>query len=243
MRHSAASRDMKGEMKLRMRDVLSAGFALGLTLLNSLPANSQENFGRYEGTVQAEWLDDGRQMKLLADFAYIDPNEIRWIAPAGSIIDGASIPRVLWSGFGSPFTGKYRDASVIHDVACDEQNRTWELVHLAFYYAMRASEVDEVQAQAAYGAVYHLGPRWKLTLDRTEETTAQLETSETICIGHTCTVVAKGTVVTMSADAITVSPPEPHLSEQEVEQLMQEIEARHASGNPFSLDEIRQYGR
>lgn len=54
----------------------------------------------------------------------------------------------------------YRDASVIHDVACVARTRPWREVHETFYFAMRASGVGEVQAKVMYAAVYHFGPRW-----------------------------------------------------------------------------------
>lgn len=225
-----------------MRTILSVGIATAFLALCSLPGQTRENFGHYDGVVQAEWLDDGRKMRLLADFVYIDPNEIKWSAPEGSIVDGASIPRIFWTIFGSPFTGKYRDASVIHDVACVERNRTWELVHLAFYYGMRASDVEESHAQRAYAAVYHLGPRWKLMLDRTQETVAKVEMNE-FCLAGACSDIDSGSDVVMSMDTITISPPEAYLSEHQVKELMQQIEARWHSGDPFSLDEIRNYGR
>ena len=122
-----------------------------------------EYFGRYEGPVKAEFLDDGRKMRLLAAFIYIDPEEVKWEAPAGSVIDGASIPRIAWSIIGGPFEGKYRDASVIHDVACDQKVRSWESVHKAFYNSMRTSGVGIIKAKVMYGAVYHFGPRWSLS--------------------------------------------------------------------------------
>ena len=69
-------------------------------------------YGKFMGDVIAQWLDDGRLMKLTAPFAYIDPEGERWEAPAGSIVDGASIPQFAWSLIGGPFEGKYRKASV-----------------------------------------------------------------------------------------------------------------------------------
>lgn len=116
--------------------------------------------GRYIGEVVARWHADGRTMSLVQDFAYEDPGFERWDAPAGSVVDGASIPRVMWSIIGGPFEGMYRDASVIHDVACVARTRLWREVHEAFYFAMRASGVGEVQAKVMYAAVYHFGPRW-----------------------------------------------------------------------------------
>ncbi len=65
-------------------------------------------------------------MTLLSELRYIDPDGVVWIAPAGSVVDGASIPRVLWSFMGGPFDGKYRNASVLHDVAYDQKTRPWQ---------------------------------------------------------------------------------------------------------------------
>lgn len=99
-------------------------------------------------------------MKLLSDLKYIDPNNEVWIAPKNAKVDGASIPRMLWSIIGSPFSGKYRNASVIHDVACVEKKRPWQKVHRTFYNAMRASGVKPLQAKIMYAAVNNFGPRW-----------------------------------------------------------------------------------
>ena len=118
-------------------------------------------FGKFIGTVKTEWLEPDRKMKLLDDFAFIDPNNVTWRAPAGSVVDGASIPPIAWSLIGGPFSGKYREASVIHDVACKEKNQSWESVHEAFWYAMRASGVNELKAKIMYAAVYHGGPTWE----------------------------------------------------------------------------------
>lgn len=69
------------------------------------------------------WLSEAgsdRNMALLQDFWFIDRQGRRWDAPKASVIDGASIPRPLWSLIGSPYTGEYRRASIAHDVACDQ---------------------------------------------------------------------------------------------------------------------------
>lgn len=118
------------------------------------------SFGRYLGRVVSRWLDDGRRMQLLEDFAYIDPHGIRWDAPAGSVVDGASIPQQFWSTIGGPFEGKYREASVIHDIACDRRNRPWTDVHWVFHEAMLASGVHPAQAQIMFAAVWGFGPKW-----------------------------------------------------------------------------------
>jgi len=115
----------------------------------------------YVGVVTTEWLRDGRTMKLLNAFAYVDRDGTRWVAPKGSSIDGASIPKALWWS-GGPYEGDYREASVVHDVYCAEapKTATWRAVHRMFYEAMMTSGVAKTRALIMYGAVYRHGPRW-----------------------------------------------------------------------------------
>lgn len=140
--------------------------AVGALILLSLLAyafrpDGTRQFGRFEGRVVADWNDDGRNMTLTQDFTYIDPRSIRWFAPRGSVINGASIPRPFWSITGGPFEGKFRNASVVHDVACIEMSQTWEAVHRMFYDACRCGGVEETKAKLLYYAVYNYGPRWE----------------------------------------------------------------------------------
>jgi len=99
-------------------------------------------------------------MALREDFAYIDASEKRWEAPSGSVVNGASIPRPFWSLIGGPFEGKYRNASVIHDVACEQMTESWEDVHQMFHDACRCGGVSPSMAATMYWAVYNFGPRW-----------------------------------------------------------------------------------
>lgn len=119
-------------------------------------------WGRFEGRVVTRWLDDGRDMALVETFAYVDPARVRWEAPAGSVVNGASIPRPFWSLIGGPFEGRFRNASVVHDVACVERVRPWQQVHRMFYDACRCGRVGAIKAKTMYYAVYHFGPRWRL---------------------------------------------------------------------------------
>jgi hypothetical protein len=126
------------------------------------PTSSPEaQFGRFEGEVVAVWLEDGRLMQLTKDFAYLDPRGKRWLAPADAVIDGASIPQPFWSIIGGPFEGRFRNASVVHDAACDAMQEPWEAVHRMFYEACRCGGVGETQAKLMYWAVYRFGPRWR----------------------------------------------------------------------------------
>lgn len=81
------------------------------------------NHGSFSGNPETTWLTEGapdRKMRLTNAFHYIDPKGKKWPAPANYVVDGASIPRALWTMVGSPYTGDYRRASIVHDVACDE---------------------------------------------------------------------------------------------------------------------------
>lgn len=132
--------------------------------VQATPAPAQENHGAFVGRVIAEWLEppqgDSRTMRLLEEFAYRDPQGRVWKVPPGALIDGASIPASLWSPIGSPYTGRYRRASVVHDYFCDKKTASWRAVHRMFYNAMRAGGVPELKAKAMFGAVYQFGPRW-----------------------------------------------------------------------------------
>lgn len=116
--------------------------------------------GGFSGEVVARFLDDGRRMRLESPFGYVDPDGVLWPAPEGVIVDGASIPRFLWAVVGSPFVGEYREASVVHDVACDERTRPWRDVHRMFYQACRCGGVGRIRAKVLFAAVHHFGPRW-----------------------------------------------------------------------------------
>ncbi len=124
------------------------------------------DWGYYSGPVDARWDSDGRNMTLLSELRYIDPKGVVWIAPAGSKVDGASIPRSLWSFMGGPFEGKYRNASVLHDVAYDEKSRPWQEADRMFYNAMRCSGVSVVEAKTMYYALYKFGRHWKFSFKR-----------------------------------------------------------------------------
>lgn len=146
--------------KLAIATLVFCVVAIGVGVIWVLPGFGN-NFGHFEGQVVAKWRDDGRTMELIKDFAYIAPQGKLWRAHRGSIVDGASIPQALWSMIGGPFEGKYRNASVVHDVACDEMTQPWTEVHLMFYNACRCGGVNERTAKIMYAGVYLWGPRWE----------------------------------------------------------------------------------
>ena len=115
------------------------------------------NNGSFSGNPRTEWLSDDagpdRNMSLLADFAYTDPDGKIWAAPKGSVINGASIPQPLWSTVGSPYTDDYRRASVVHDVACDTPSVPRKAADVMFYYACLAGGCGADQAKILYAGV------------------------------------------------------------------------------------------
>ena len=120
--------------------------------------------GTFSGRVVAVWDDsDDKIMILLEPFTFTEPDGTVWEAPVGAAVNGASIPRLFWRVVGNPYQGRYRRASVLHDVACDRGTETglpsWR-THLMFWRAMRADGVGMIRAWLMWAAVRCFGPRW-----------------------------------------------------------------------------------
>lgn len=115
-------------------------------------------YAQFKGDLEAKFLDDGRKIELTKDFSFFYLQN--WDVPKGTVVDGASIPRILWTLIGGPFEGKYRKASVVHDYYCDTKSRRWYDVHYMFYKACLEEGLDEMTAKMMYTAVYIAGPRW-----------------------------------------------------------------------------------
>ncbi|MBA3960691.1 MAG: DUF1353 domain-containing protein [Chthoniobacterales bacterium] len=155
---------------------LSLIFVLALSCANCAGHKAQPSkeaaatshpWGHYIGGPPATtWNGDGRTMTLLRELRYTDPNGSVWVAPAGATVDGASIPRSLWSFMGGPFEGKYRNASILHDVSYDKKNRPPEDCDRMFYHAMRCSGVGPVEAKTMYYALLRFGRHWKFQVKR-----------------------------------------------------------------------------
>ncbi len=146
-----------------MLKIVQALFAISILFwgVSHSPAVAQN--GRFIGELEMQMIGNSdRDAKLLKQFGFIDPGGRNWSVPAGAIVNGASIPWQLWSIVGSPWTGKYRRASVVHDYYCETKDRGWRNVHRVFYDAMIADGVGVRQAKLMYGAVMYFGPKWKI---------------------------------------------------------------------------------
>ena len=114
----------------------------------------------FSGNPETTWLhlpgDQDRKMSLLADFTYIDWAGKPWVTPDACTVDGASIPRALWTLVGSPYTGLYRRASIVHDKACDDavgDPAARKRADKMFYQACRDGGCSRWQAAVLYVGV------------------------------------------------------------------------------------------
>lgn len=151
--------------------ILGLGFLLvaSVVVYVSLQSIGGGSWGVFDGKPLAAWNDDGRNMTIESDFAYIDPRGKRWDAPKGSIVNGASIPRSFWTFIGGPFEGQYRNASVVHDVYCETMSEPSGDVHFMFYEACRCGGVPERKAKLLYYAVSTFGPQWQYLMQSKED--------------------------------------------------------------------------
>jgi hypothetical protein len=123
--------------------------------------------GKWKGDLEVRFFSgmsgDGHPIELvllLKPFGYTDSRGVEWDVPEGYISDGASIPEVLWALLGGPYSGRYRDAAVIHDFYCREKNRKWQEVHMVFLEAALNRGTAESLASSMYAGILLGGPRW-----------------------------------------------------------------------------------
>lgn len=110
----------------------------------------------FSGNPKTEWLSadgDDRDMQLLEDFTFTTPAGRVWRASKGDVVNGASIPPALWSTVGSPYTGDYRRASIVHDVACNDPAVVRKEADVMFYEACLAGGVAKLKARVLYAGV------------------------------------------------------------------------------------------
>lgn len=123
-------------------------------------AVAQAPMGKFLDPLDLRDEKDGVNFSLLADFRYLDPKDTTWLVPNGQKVNGASIPRPLWSIVGSPWTGKYRRAAVVHDYFFWRRKFASADIHRVFYDAMITDGVSVIQAKLMYWAVVRFNPRW-----------------------------------------------------------------------------------
>lgn len=169
--------------------------------------NIKEHFGDFLDSLRGVFVVDAKprpHFKLEGDFRFVDPNGLHWKAPAGTQVDGASIPQAFWSLIGGPFEGPYINASVIHDYYCRTKERTAHDTHRNFYYGMRASQVPDWKATAMHWAVSTFGPSWRLERRVTLKQTCTSAPGGSL----TCSTVPDITVALVDVPQVDLSDPE-----------------------------------
>ena len=91
-----------------------------------------------------------------------------WIAPAGILTDGASVPERALSLTGPPAGPRILRPAIVHDAYCQSsskceqylRSRPCDLTHRMFYEACVCSGANPTEAYAWWAAVYVGGPRW-----------------------------------------------------------------------------------
>lgn len=122
-------------------------------------------YGTFHGRVVTIWLDsahEDRRMQLHHDTDLQFERASGEVIPALPLLefDGASIPMFAWALIGSPFTGKYRKAAVIHDTLCFVKDRPAKECHWIFREMLRALGVGRVRARLMYVALLIGGSKW-----------------------------------------------------------------------------------
>lgn len=110
------------------------------------------------------------EFKLLSPYTYVDCQSNSHLVPpyrivngqkVPTIINGASIPPQVWSFVGGPWSGKYRNAAVIHDYLVEIRYSSSDVTHRIFYDAMLTSGTPKWKASLMYFAVLKGGSTWE----------------------------------------------------------------------------------
>lgn len=110
-------------------------------------------------------------LELMEDrLTYTAADGTEWVAPKGTLTDGASIPTFALSLTGDRFSASFLKAAIVHDAYCQGFNkehcseqyrkRPWRAVHLMFRDACVAGGTDVLKANLLYAAVWMCGPKW-----------------------------------------------------------------------------------
>ncbi len=218
--------------------------AVSVLLLNIASAPKPEVYkpGQFSGVLRLQPLGDGVHMIVLNNYAYVDGYKRTLDAAPGFSTDGASIPRALWTLVGSPFTGKYIGAAVIHDVGCVSHKYTWQETHRMFYEAMLDSGVDQNYAKILYYGVRVGGPKWqKKTIQASELDHVRNEVEAhggRLEIEHDPTSSASHSKLNDYPIQTLFLYPQRSITEMDLQAFQRELKKRAMEGHPISAEEI-----
>lgn len=107
-----------------------------------------------------------RKVVVYFDFAFLDSNGKLWPTFRGDLIDGATIPPLFWTIFGSPYTGPYRRAAAPHDTAYQYQLRSQIEADRMIEEAALCDKTGETKAWLIERAVRNCGRTYWEDLDQ-----------------------------------------------------------------------------
>lgn len=142
---------MTSQRHLEMRRIATAmgAFAVKDFAGNELGPTGPTAHGEWHDPMYVQMMD--RAMRMLFDMRFTDKRGVNHIVPAGAVINGADIPRVLWTPVGPPMAGPYVRSSALHDVALTQMPP--EPAHQLFYESMLADGCTQEQADLFWHAV------------------------------------------------------------------------------------------
>lgn len=120
--------------------------------------------GKFIGRADVRWLrheGEDRKIKTLSDFTYEDNDGNLWTVPAKTVCDGASIPKIFWTFFGSPFVGDYREASIVHDYLCDVKLVSSKKAHELWCEMLKTAGIGWWKRTTMCKMVKWFGPKFK----------------------------------------------------------------------------------
>jgi hypothetical protein len=101
--------------------------------------------------LEAKYINNGI-WELTKPYRYKN-KKIQVDIPEGFKSDGASIPKIFWSIIGSPWTGKYARAALIHDFCYWKQIFTRKISDVIFLDAMEVLRVSLWRRRIMYYSV------------------------------------------------------------------------------------------
>lgn len=119
---------------------------------------------QFTGRVVLEVLDEievDHKLRLLEAFSFRDESGKVWLAPAGAVVDGTSLPRVLRSLPDLPPEAEFRKASTVHDYYSRARQGGWREVRRMFYSASLHEGLAPAEAKLLYAVTYAGGWRWE----------------------------------------------------------------------------------
>jgi len=150
-----------------------SGFNLALIAIIGTFLASCNGEGHLEQFAPSEisFREHGELKELIDErLVFTDAQGMEWIAPQGTLTDGASVPRWALPITNGRWDSAFLKAAVVHDAYCQSDNETrapdqyrsrpWQAVHRMFHEAILAGGTTPTLAKVMFAAVWLKGPRW-----------------------------------------------------------------------------------